>query len=287
MSETINLDPNDGLEVVDAQVNVPVETDGRNDTSSRDKIRITINDTLRAVSVAARNEDETGDAIPLKIAGAIPDFTVAYTESNDFDHFDAGDDFVVTQASAGTADVIDGFGGILELDAASSTADQGVQVQHKTETVKLAAGRLVVFECKLKVTDTIDKAQVFAGLSVLDTSIIASGEMSASDYVGFVMDATKQAGASAGKLDLELNSTSGSEEQSEDAATLVEDTYIRLGFIIDGITSVTPFVDGVLGTAITISSAPTTEMSVSFVCQSEGTNDPIVSLDWYNLFCTR
>jgi hypothetical protein len=104
--------------------------------------------------------------------------------------------------------------------------------------------------------------------------------MSAADYLGFVLDATEQAASTNSSPAMELNSTAGSEEKQAEVKLLVEDTYVRLGFLLTGITRVVPFVDGAAGTAITITSCPIVDMAMSFVCQSEGTNDPIVSLDW-------
>lgn len=225
-------------------------------------------------------------AATLMLVGkGVPDLLDVYAECDDFAAFDADDDYVVTQATAGTADVIDGKGGLLQLDSNSTTADQGIQVQRKIETFLPAAGKNLLFECRVKVTDTIDKVQFFAGLSILDTSIFASGEVSASNYIGFVLDATEQGGSNAGKPSLELNSTAGSEEKQSAAATLAEDTYIRLGFYLEGITSVTPIVNGVPGTRIDITNCPITELSPSFACQSEGTNDPIAVFDWY--YCVQ
>ena len=63
------------------------------------------------------------------------------------------------------------------------------------------------------------------------------------------------------------------------AATLVEDTYIKLGFEIDGLTKITPYVNGVAKAAIT-TNIPIVGMTPSFVCHSSGTTDPIVHVDW-------
>jgi len=208
-------------------------------------------------------------------------FRDAYLEADDFTSFDAGDDYVVSQATAGTADVIDGAGGILELDSNSATADQGIQVQHKTETFLPAADKHIIFECRCKVTDTIGGVQFFAGLSTLDTSIFAAGENSTDDHVGFEANATTQA-ATAGRLDL-VHEDGGTRTSQSTAHTLVEDTYVILGFFIDGISRIVPLVNGVAGTAVTPSATWTpTELAASFVCQEEGGSvDPIVSLDWY------
>lgn len=206
--------------------------------------------------------------------------TLGHQEFDTFTAFDADDDYVVTQATAGTADVIDGDGGLLQLDSNSTTADQGIQVQHKTETFKLEAGKTIWFEARVKVVDTLTKCQFFAGLANLDTTLIASGEISATDYVGFLSDATKMGSASAGKWDFELYDGVTAEAVSN-AVTPAEDTWVRIGFKIEGVTTATPYVNGVAGTAITIADAPDTEMAVSFVCQTEGLNDPILTVDWY------
>jgi hypothetical protein len=218
--------------------------------------------------------------------GSFFDPTIAYHEFNDFTKFDADDEWTVTQATQGTADVIDGAGGLLQLDAASATADQGVQVQHSTETIKLTAGKRAYFEARVRLTDTIDKAQILIGFSILDTTIFASGEVSATNYVGWVLDATQQA-ATASTIQLELNSTAGSEEKNADCDTLlVEATFVRLGFKItqnsDGADVLRGYVNGVkVGDDLVITDLPTTEMAVSFACLSEGTNDPILDVDWY------
>jgi hypothetical protein len=201
---------------------------------------------------------------------------------DDFSAFDADDDWTTTQATTGTADVIDGLGGILQLDSASSTADQGIQVQRKIETFKPQAGSNILFECRCKVTDTIAGVQFFAGLSVLDTTLFVTGANTSTDHIGLEANAVTQA-ATAGRLDLttESGGTNGSQSTVH---TLVEDVYAILGFYVEGLTQVTPLVNGVPGTPVTSGSTtiPTTELAVTFACLEEGSSvDPITSLDWY------
>jgi hypothetical protein len=212
-------------------------------------------------------------------------FRDAYFEANDFDHFDADDDFVATNATAGTADVIDAAGGVLELDANSGTADQGIQIQHKTETFLPAADKPILFECRCKVTDTIAGVQFFAGLSVLDTTVFAAGLNSSTDHVGIEADAVTQA-ATSGRVDLVVED-GGTRASESTVHTLVEDTYVILGFFIDGITNVTPLINGVAGTKVSTAATWTpTEMAATFCCLEEGGSvDPIVSLDWY--YCVQ
>ena len=222
------------------------------------------------------------------ILASILEPTYAYREFDHFDRYDDDDTYVTTQATAGTADVIDGAGGILQLDSASGTTDQGIQVQHKTETFKLAANKHIWFEARVNVDAItaigIDGSLIFVGLSVLDTTIFASGETTATDYIGWVLDATQQA-AAAGIIQLEIQSASGSEEKTVSGQfQFVEAAYVKLGFLITSNTTLQAYVNGVaVGDALTMSSAPSTEMAASFACLSEGvaSADPIMLVDYY------
>lgn len=213
----------------------------------------------------------------------VPDLLNAYVEFDDFDNFDntaTTGRWVTTQATAGTTARIDGAGGLLELDSNSATQGQGVQIQRTKETFLPAAGKNILFETRLKVTDTVGGVQFFAGLSVLDTTIIASNAMSASNFIGYVLDDAKQT-ANAGAPSFGVDSTAGAAELTAAAVTLVEDTWIRLGFLLEGITKLTPIINGVPGTAVTVTNCPVTEMAPSFVCQTNGTVDPILLVDWF------
>lgn len=214
-------------------------------------------------------------------------FRDAYIEGSDFAEFDSDDDWVVANATAGTADVIDGAGGILELDSASSTADQGVQVQRKVETILPAADKDILFECRLKITDTIDKVQFFAGLSVTVDPIFSAGENASTDHIGLEANATTQA-AAGGRLDF-VSEKGGVRDSVATVHTAVEDTFFICGFYVNGLDNLTPLINGLPGTPIETGGThlPVTELGASFTCLSEGTNDPIVSLDWYYVVQVR
>ena len=283
MSKTETLDPQHIVRVVDVETNKNLATYGREDMAQADYVNLTANDVFRQVLIEGKNDAVAADAIPL-VGSFIPNFAGWYIEADDFEKFNA-DDWTVTQAGAvGTADVLaGGIGGILSVDSGGTGAsDIGVQVQHQNVTILPAAGTQIRFGCRLKIADTIATCQFFAGLSVLDTTIIAAGAISATDYIGFLIDA---ADAAASAIGLELNSAAGSEEKSAAVHTAVEDTYVTLEFVLDGLTTVTPYVNGVAGTAITITSCPIVGLAASFVCQTEGANDPIVSVDWY--YCAQ
>ena len=67
---------------------------------------------------------------------------------------------------------------------------------------------------------------------------------------------------------------------SNHVAPLIFAAFVKLGFIVDGLTSITPYVNGVAGTAIT-TNVPIVEMPPSFVSQSTALAvDPITHVDW-------
>lgn len=58
-----------GIEIVDTGTNDPREADGTPILGELDKLRVIVNGTNREVVLQARNEDETGDLIPLRVEG--------------------------------------------------------------------------------------------------------------------------------------------------------------------------------------------------------------------------
>jgi hypothetical protein len=195
--------------------------------------------------------------------------------------------WVETQASAGTAAVIDGFGGLLELDCNSSTADQGIQVQVATESFLPQAGTKLYFEARIaSITDTPDKCQFFAGLSVLDTTLFNAGENSSANHIGFEMGATSLA-ASGGKLQF-VAEKGGTRGTVADVHTVVDGAAFTIGFVVDGVSTVQCYVNGEpVGDPLPLANIPVTELTPTFACLTEGTNDPIVTVDWVRVVQTR
>lgn len=188
--------------------------------------------------------------------------------------------YTLTQATAGTAALDDAKGGVLLLDSASTTDGQGAQLQLLDGTVGESfipsADAKIYFEARVKLADIgtsgSDTVDFFIGLAVSDTTIIASGANSTANHIGF--EHVDDDGA------VDFHSESGGTRSSSTAVhTLADGTYVKLGFLVDGTSSVTPYVNGVAKTAIT-ANIPTTEMALSLVCQSAGTTDPIMHIDW-------
>lgn len=201
-----------------------------------------------------------------------------------WDSYDAAattGDYVGTQATAGTAAISTAAPGVLEIDCNSTTQGQGFQVQRAKSAFLPAAGKHIWAEFKLKVVDTYDKVQLFAGLSELDTTLIASGANSSANHVGWEI-ATAGAGA------LTFAGEKAGTRGTATSVSIAEDTYIKLGFYIEGVTSIQQYINGVAtGSAVATANIPVVAIYPSFVCQTDDTNDPILHVQGYRIFQLR
>ena len=106
-------------------------------------------------------------------------------------------------------------------------------LQLNGEMFKLASGKNLWFETKIKIVD-VDKTDWFIGLAITDTTILAG----TTDSIGFrCPDHT-------GDIDYVCEKDS-TETAADTGANLSDNTWVRLGFKFDGINRVTFFVDGV------------------------------------------
>lgn len=185
-------------------------------------------------------------------------------------------DYVLTQATTGTAAISTAAPGVLELDSNSTTSTQGATLQRVKSPFVPAAGKHIWAEWAIKVVDTFDKIELFVGLSELDTTLIASSANSSANHLGWeittddgvLLFAGEKAGARA----------------TAAAATIAEDTWIRLGLYVNGVTSVQQYVNGVaVGDPLATANIPVVALYPSFVSQSAGTNDPILHIRPYRI----
>jgi hypothetical protein len=185
--------------------------------------------------------------------------------------------WTVTRATAGTMGSIIGDGGVLNLTAAA-TADQGMNAQLLNCCVVPTAGRTIYFEARVKISE-IDN-QIFVGMASTQTAIIASGVLDETTMsaVGFFTDepsATTKYGT--------IVSKAGTNDTTEDIAVgFVAATYAKVGFVMDGVTSVAFYYNGVLvETGSTANTMPAVALGLSLVCQNEdGSNVNTLDVDW-------
>lgn len=186
-------------------------------------------------------------------------------------------DYVLTQAITGAAAISTAGPGVLELDSNSTIQGQGANLQRVKSAFVPAANRHLWAEWQIKVVDTFDNAELFVGLSEVDTSIIASQANSSANHIGW------QCVTNDGVL--LFSSEKAGAGTTASAVTLAEATWVRLGLYFDGdADTVQQFVNGeAVGDAITTTNIPKVAIYPSFVCQAGGTADPILHLRPYKV----
>lgn len=190
-------------------------------------------------------------------------------------------DYTLTQASAGTAAISTTYPGALAIDAGSSTAHQGANVQRLKAAFVPAASKDIWAEFRVRVGTALT-IETFIGLAASDTTIISSGSMSTQNRIGW----TGVAGDGVVTFDCDKAGTSSS---AQAAATLSTSAWTRLGFVYDGSAdTVTQYVNGVAtGTAVVTADIPKVVVYPSFVCQSTGTTQPVLIVGGYRVFQLR
>jgi hypothetical protein len=189
--------------------------------------------------------------------------------------------YTLTQASQGTFALglaVEEFGVAL-LDSGSSTDSQGPNLQFTGQAVTPAASTKIGFEARFKVVDTGATANtttgnIFVGMASINTAVIASSAVAVTDWIGFY--SVTDDGVLLGGAD------DGTESLFTTPGTATEDTYHKVGFLIDGLDSMEFYFDGEEFTqTVALTSIPDTLICPSFVMQSVGTTDPVMHLDSY------
>jgi len=177
--------------------------------------------------------------------------------------------------------------GALSLAAGAITAGQGVQLQLKHLPIILAANVTTYFETRMKsnAMDGADLSQTFLGLRETDTAIIASNiyTTGAADNsgIGFYQDSA----GTVKKMDTTSQKNEGTPDVGANKVDIADKNYHTLGILVDGITSVKFYADGVLvQTCTTAAAIPDgVTMFPSIVCQSDGTVSATLDIDWIRI----
>jgi len=224
-------------------------------------------------------EHQTGlwRTCPLVAIASSP--TIAFDYNESFHSYDATDDWTLTQAVAGTAAISTTAPGTLDIDSNSVTVTQGVNLQNLNACFVPAANKSIWFEARIQVDEALT-AELFIGLCASDTTIIGTSAMTTNNRIGF------QCVTDDGVL--LFTSEKNTAGTTTTSGTLVEATYVNVGFYVNGVTSVEGFYNGAsVGTAHGTANVPIVAMFPSFVCQSGGTNDPVMHLAGYRVFQLR
>lgn len=191
-------------------------------------------------------------------------------------------DWVSTQATSGTAAIDTTAPGRLKIDAGATTSGQGMNLQRTKSAFIPASGKDLWAEFKVLLTAStppVTKAQLFVGLAASDTTIIASGSQTTNNRIGWQIQTGEN-------LALTFTVDKAGTGTTATGATLTAATAIRLGFKYDGTAdTIQQYINGVAtGSAIATTYIPKLVVYPSLVCQSDGTDQPVLYVSPFRVF---
>ena len=208
----------------------------------------------------------------------VPDPTSVHIFMEDFNKFDPGDWFITQVATGATTSNItigDADGGILAFYP-NNGDDDSMFLQHKaysnvstaSEIFTLASGKKLWFKSRQKVSDTGD-SDFIIGLQSADTTPLTSPV----DQIIWKSDDGDD------YLDFSVYKASSSVTAETAVATIVDDTWLTVGFYWDGVDTIQYFLnDSIQGS--TTADYPTAAMTISFGVQNGSAAARTMSVDY-------
>lgn len=154
-------------------------------------------------------------------------------------------DWAAFNVGTGTTTLADDVaGGVLLMTCQATTDDACEQLNYVSASVMLAAGKTIWYETRLKQVGDV-QSEVSFGLVALGEDLTAVADVYPADGISFAhQDASMALALTASKGGTNTGASAG-------VKTMVTNVYATYGLLIDGVTSITPYIDGVAGTAIT------------------------------------
>ncbi len=203
-----------------------------------------------------------------------------------FQTYDATNDYTLTQATTGTAAISTTVPGALLINAGATTANQGVNLQRLKSAFLPAANKSIWAEFYVALTATtppVTKWQGFIGLAGSDTTLLPSGALTGTvNAIGWYTLATQNLGLTFWADKAGVNTT-------KTGTTAVAAVALKLGFRYDGSAdTLQQYINGVAtGTPIATANIPKLVVYPSFVCQSDGTDQPSLVVQGYRVMQLR
>lgn len=204
------------------------------------------------------------------------DRSIVHHAFDDFDHVHAAGewDLVTVEAGAGDATeaVIDAAGGTIVVtnDAADNDYDQMVR---KNETFKLAAGKRLFCAIMAKISDATE-ADLWLGL-IANEDLSAVADNMPADGVVWVKDD--------GDTELDFKSCKNGTNEENDAEGTADTSYHEFAFYFDGAGTITPYLDGVAGTAIETTIPDDEELAVGWGIRNGEAVAKVLTVDYYDV----
>lgn len=139
-------------------------------------------------------------------------------------------DYTVTDATGTGALLATTAGGIFRITT-TTTADQGSQIQEVATPLIATALRPIYLEARVKFS-AVDDLNVFFGLATSDTTVFASGALTATELLGVYMDATSNA-AKNSYLQFRTVDSGTTDTLTASELLLPAAVWVRIGMKID------------------------------------------------------
>lgn len=164
--------------------------------------------------------------------------------------------------------------GILLMTCQATTDNACEQLTRKGAGFLLAAGKTVWYETRLKLVGDA-QSEVSLGLVADGEDLTAVADVLPADGCSF----SHQDGSLALALTCSKNGTDTGAVAG--VHTMVSGTYVTLGMLINGITSVTPYINGTAGTAATATLNDDEAMAPYFLVRNgDGTTQQVLHVDY-------
>jgi len=209
----------------------------------------------------------------------VADPSKAITLYDEFLWFTEADVWTTTEdgGKSGTDGIMDEIGGVYANFCDGDDNDESYCIA-AGQSFQFLTGKKMWFEARLRVDEAnTDDANVIVGLSdqAGANMLQDTGAGPAASYDGAVF--FKVDGGTYWQFE---TSNAAAQVTTATLAAYADDTMIKLGFYYDGVTSVYPYADGVLGTAHTIVLAAQTEAYAFFGLKAGDTNEESVEIDY-------
>jgi hypothetical protein len=207
---------------------------------------------------------------------------------NDFFDLDDTNDWATVADGAGAPTVTDAVGGVMAVTS-GGTNNNEVYTSSITENWKFAASKPLWFEARVALTEAnVDDANLVVGVSdtVGADTLLDDGGGPAASYDGAVW--FKVDGGVVWQFE---SSNAGTQVTTASAGAFASNTWYRVGFVFDpddGTTGIlTPYLDGLAGTAQNITLAGLEEMHLVFGAKAGGSNVEALRVDWVQALAVR
>lgn len=199
-----------------------------------------------------------------------------------------GDWAVVKDGVVATPSLLDAAGGVVSVATDINNNDE-IYVSSMAENWLFAPSKPLWFEARLALTEAnVDDANIIVGLSdtVAANSLLDNGAGPMASYDGAVW--FKVDGGTVWQFE---TSNAGTQVTTASAGAFLSNTFYRVGFVYDpadGVTgSITPYLNGVEGTAQAITIAGLEEMHILFGAKAGGGAVETLRVDYVQCLAVR